>query len=76
MIVITEEECTKLVNLYTDAQNTPVIALSSADMLSGNDWASQAWRRVGEFQEELGKKYGFDHMKNAINTKTREVIPV
>ena len=30
---------------YLSASNTPVIALSSAQALSGNDMASQAWMR-------------------------------
>ena len=75
-IVITEEECVKLVKLHRNAQTTPVIALSLADGLSSNDWASRAWCRVTDFQKMLGAKYGYNYMENAINTKTREVIPI
>lgn len=72
--IISKDDCAKLAELYHTAQTTPVIALTGAAILSGNDWASQAWRRVSDFQEELGKKYKFDHTIHAINVKTGQVM--
>ena len=72
---VTEQERDKLVEIYHRAQNTPVVAMSVKDGLEGNDFASQAWRSVEEYMSELGKKYGYDPKKYAVNPKTCEVIP-
>jgi hypothetical protein len=74
--VISEEDCQQLKELHHRAMSTPVIATSVAEGLAGNDWASQAWRRVARFQETLGQKYGFDHLANAINADTGELVPL
>ena len=70
---ITDEENKKLQDLYKEAQNTPVIAMSVKDGMEGRDWATQAWNRVREYMDELGKKYGYDPATHAIDGKTGEV---
>ncbi len=75
MITLTEDELVALTELYRDAQNTSLMALSIADGLAGRDFSSTAWRRVKEEMDHLGKKYGF-HPKNirGINGITGEVL--
>ena len=63
---LTEEEYEQLQLLYRDAQNTPVIALSTADALAGRDLSSLAWTAVKDYMDHLGKKYNFDPAKHAI----------
>lgn len=70
---LTEEEIKKILKLYTDAQNTPVIKFSSDP--NEKDMATQAYDKVREFQQELGKKYNYDWEKHGINEKG-EVIPI
>lgn len=72
---LSEEDREELVKLYKEAQTTPVIALTTADMLSGRDWASQAWDRVRIKMDELGKKYGYNPRTVQVNNKTGEVFP-
>ena len=72
---LTKEEHEELTNLYHEAQTTPVIALSCADMLSGRDWASQAWDRVRAKMDELGKKYGYNPKTAQINKKGEVFVP-
>lgn len=57
---LTEDEWNRLIKLSTEARNMPVMALSVADGITGNDFASIARRRVDAFWRELGSKYGFD----------------
>lgn len=70
---LSEEDRQELVKLYHEAQTTPVMALSAADMMGGRDWASQAWDCVREKMDELGKKYGYNPHTVEINQKTGEV---
>jgi hypothetical protein len=72
-IVLSKDELTILVKLVHTAERTPVIALSSQEMLDGRDWASLAWKSVRELMDELGKKYGYDPMKMQINAQTGKV---
>ena len=71
---ITAEENRELQDLYHTAQNTPVIAMSVKDGLEGRDWSTQAWNRVREYMDFLGKKYGYDPATHAVNPKTGEVV--
>ena len=74
MIVISKEELKELLDLTTEAQNTPVIGFSMKQMIEGEDWASQAWKRVRAKWNELGEKYGFNPKEvQGINTQTGEV---
>ena len=75
-IKLSEEDRKKIVELVQRAENTPVIALSSQDMMEGKDFASLAWKDVREFMKELGKKYGYESKKMAINGDTGEVTPL
>ena len=63
---LTKAEYEQLQLLYRDAQNTPVIALSSTDALTGRDLSSLAWTAVKDYMDHLGEKYGFDPAKHAI----------
>ena len=53
-----EEEIKKAFQLAKDAANTPMIALSSADALSGNDFATRAWKSAQEYCHALAIKKG------------------
>ena len=72
-ITLSEEDRKELVELYRTAQTTPVIALSTEDMIAGRTWSAMAWDRVRDKMEELGKKYGFNPRTSPIDPKTGEV---
>jgi len=74
-IKLSEEDRKELVLLYQEAQRTPMIAMSLQSGIEGRDWASQAWNKVREKMDELGKKYGYDPRKMQINQETGEVFP-
>jgi hypothetical protein len=57
---IDEADWNELMRLSREAQDAPVMALSSADALSGRDFAGAARERVYSYWRELGCKYGFD----------------
>ena len=57
---IDEADWKHLIELCVTARNTPVIALSVGDGLSGRDFATLARKRIFDFWIELGGKYGFD----------------
>jgi hypothetical protein len=69
---LSEEEHQRLTALYKTAQTTPVIKLTSNP--NEKDWATAAWDKVREYMDELGRKYGYDPAKYAIN-KDGEVVP-
>lgn len=73
-IIVTKEELTELLRLYYSARTTPVISLSVADGLAGNDFASIANRTFQSYWAELGTKYGFNPDKHGFNPKTGEVV--
>src|SRR3990167_8435038 len=60
-----ESDLKKLIDLHQRATNTPCIKLSSNP--NEKDFATLAWDDVRDFQIELGKKYGYDWQKVAIN---------
>jgi len=70
---LTTEELAELVELYRTAQNTPVIALSVADGISGRDFASQAYKRFEEKWAEIAKRHGA-HPTDGFNSKTGEIV--
>jgi len=74
-IILSEEDRVELVDLYKEAQTTPVIGFSMRQMLEGRDLASLAWDRVRRKMTELGEKYEYDPKISAINQKTGEVSP-
>lgn len=57
-VKIKPEELKRLKELADRAAHTPVIALSLAEGLSGNDWASRAWRNAQEACHALALQYG------------------
>ena len=75
IVKITEEEIKELVELTRTAETTPVIALSLKDGLEGRDWSTQAWNRVRDKWNELGKKYGFNPSDiRGIKSDTGEIL--
>ena len=66
---LTTEEREKAAELYKDAQTTPVVTMG----VGHKDWATQAWDRLRDYLNELGKKYGYDPEKAGIDTNTGEV---
>lgn len=74
-IILNKEELDHLKELTREASNTPVIAMSSHDILTGRDWSSMAWDQVRYYWQELGRKYGFDPEEvKGINSTTGEVM--
>jgi hypothetical protein len=59
-IILSKEDKEKLNTLYKNAQNTPILALSSDDALKGKDFATIAWNEVRYFMDALGLKYTFN----------------
>jgi hypothetical protein len=57
MVSITREELTKLIGLYKNAQNSPVMRVGNVDL------SASAWQDVALYMDELGKKYGYDFTK-------------
>ncbi len=75
LIKLDKQELEELMRLTHEARNTPVIALSLAAGLRGEDFSSQAWQRVRNKWEELGKKYGFEPTRaKGIDSVTGEVV--
>ena len=73
MIKLSELDLGELLRLYKTAEETPVIKFTSD--LNEKDLATKAWDRVREFQQQLGKEYGYDWEKFAVNAKG-EVIAI
>ena len=57
---ISEQDWQHLIKCSQSARSAPVMALSIADGLAGNDFSSIAYRNVYEAWKALGRKYGFD----------------
>lgn len=68
-IKISKEDYDEIQRLYREAQNAPVVKLFGMVDLN-----KEAWQRVQEYMDMLGKKYGYNPHKNAINSK-QEVVP-
>lgn len=62
-VFATEEEFAELKKLRNKAARTPVIALSSAQALSGRDSASVAWQRVKERCHALALEHGLPEVQ-------------
>lgn len=65
-IQLSPEEYKIMVELYQRAKTTPVIGFSTKQMLEGKDLASLAWNDVRKYQEEMGRKYGYDPKSHGI----------
>lgn len=57
-IFATAEEVAELKRLAGEASRTPVIALSVADGLAGNDFAATAWRRARQACHKAALDHG------------------
>ena len=71
-VKLTSEEHSRLMELYQKARNTPMIAMTTQDALSGKDWATQAWDEVRAYMDELGKRYGYIPQTAQISPKSPE----
>lgn len=68
-VFATQEQADAIAKYHTAAVNTPMIAMSIAQGLSGNDLASQAWDNLHDEIDKCAKQnglpdtvghYGFD----------------
>jgi hypothetical protein len=57
---INEADWNELLRFSAEARRTPVIALTVADGLAGNDFSAIAHRRVEAKWKEIGDRMGFD----------------
>lgn len=74
-LFIPKDELQGLIDLTHKAEQTPVIAMSLADGLSGRDFSAQAWENVRAKWQELGRKYGFNPTQvRGIDPNTGEVF--
>ena len=75
MIKLSGEDLFELIELTKKAEVTPVIVPWGLDPLRDKDLATEAWDKVREKWQELGKKYGFDPLEvKGILTVTGEVV--
>ncbi len=74
----TKQQAEEILELMKQAQSTPVIAMSSADALSGNDLSSRAWKRVYEEVNQYAQEAGLPKLKDdrdyGIDLTTREFL--
>jgi len=70
---LTPEELKELTELYHDAQDSPVMALSSKDALSGNDFSSRARNRFADRWAEIAKLHGVSS-NCGFNSTTGEIV--
>jgi len=68
----TVEEMANIQELAKIAQTTPVIALSSADALSGNDFSSRAWKCVYEAINAAAEEHGLSKVKGGYGLAIEE----
>ena len=75
-VFISKKGLKELRKLLIAAENMPMIATSSADALSGNDWASQAWDYFYLRCYKLALKNGLPNIKGyyGINIATGEFL--
>jgi len=65
----------ELIRLTAKARETPAITFSVEPGLEVRDWASQAWDKVRDKWDELGRKYGFNPKEvRQIDPETGEVL--
>ena len=68
-IFATKDELKRLKELATTASNTPVMAFTVGEMLSGNDWASRAWRNAKEACHALALQKGLPEIQGFYGIK-------
>jgi len=70
------EEVVELKGLLQTAQTTPVIALSTADAMSGRDFSSLAWNRVKERCHAVALAHGLPEIPGfyGCDLKTGEFV--
>ncbi len=67
MVKIDTDDLKRLAELWKKAENTPMISIGTVQL------GTQAWQKVKDFFDELGKKYGFNPFHSIINPETGEV---
>lgn len=70
------EQIAKVGKAYRQASTTPVIALSSAQALSGKDFASQAWMRFHRLLYDFALAAGLPEIEGwyGLDMKSGEVL--
>ncbi len=73
---LTAEQIEKVREAYHEAETTPVIALSSAQALGGQDFASQAWMRFHRLLYDFALVQGLPEIEGwyGLNMKSGEVL--
>lgn len=75
-VFATDEEMAEINKLHHIAVNTPVIAFTSADALSGNDLASRAWKQLMERVHKIALTKGLPEIQGyyGIDGENKEFI--
>lgn len=75
-IFATDEEKKELAELMKTAATTPAIALSSAQALTGQDFASQAWERLFKRCHAIALSHGLPEIPGyyGCDTSTGEFV--
>ncbi len=70
------EQIKEVGEAYRTAQNTPMIALSSAQALSGNDFASRAWKTFHRLLYDYALAEGLPEIQGwyGLDIETGEVL--
>ena len=70
------DQVTEAKEAYHEASNTPMIALSSAPGLSGNDMASRAWMRFHRLLYDLALATGLPEIEGwyGLDTTSGEIL--
>ena len=74
-VFLEPKEIDEMRKLSDDAANTPCFGLSSAQVLSGNDFASLAYKRMFSRLTELAKAHGLPEIDGEYGlTKDGELV--
>ena len=73
-VFMTEDEAEEAQRLLEEANNTPVIAINSAQALSGNDFATMAWKRLYTFISKTAVSHGLPIGKYGVDLESREFV--
>ena len=73
---LNDEQLVEVAVMYHAAENTPVIALSSAQGLSGNDFASRAWMSFHRLLYDFALAAGLPEIEGwyGLDMKSGEVL--
>lgn len=71
-IKLNEEDTKEMIDLFHSYEKAPVLSMTGKEE---DSFQYQAQERLHQFQIRMGKKYGYDWSKHAINGDG-EVIPI